>query len=144
MSEKRIFKLVHDQARAGVAQFARTAPDGWDVVFTPPKKSRDQEAKYHAMFADIAKQCDFMGQKWCADDWKRLLVDAFARAMQQAGTPLRYGGRIVPSLGGDGFVQLGIQTRKFLKSEASEFIEFLYAWGAEKCVQWSDSWDAAA
>lgn len=131
------YKLISDDVKRHACRQIAAAEYGMVVTISEPKKSRDQEAKYHAMFADIAKQCDFMGQRWSADDWKRLLVDAFARAMQQAGTPLRHAGRIVPSLDGDGFVQLGIQTRKFLKGEASEFIEYLHAWGAERGVKWS-------
>lgn len=89
------------------------------------------------MFSDIAKKCEFMGQKWTAEDWKRLLVDSFARVMVSHGTPLSQGGRIVPALDGNGFVQLGIQTRRFRKKEASEFIEYLFAFGAEQGVTWS-------
>lgn len=139
MSEKRTFFLVHDTARKNAAQCAMSAPDGWVVTVSPPSKSRDQEAKYHAMFADIARQCTFMGEKWSSEDWKRILVDAFSRVMASQGTPLRHAGRIVPALDGQGFVQLGIQTRKFLKKEASEFIEYLYAFGAEQGVRWTDA-----
>lgn len=138
------YKLVSDDVKRQACRQIVGAEWGMVVTIAPPIKSRDQEAKYHAMFADIAKQCTFMGQKWSSDDWKRLLVDAFARAMQQAGTPLRHGGRIVPSLDGGGFVQLGVQTRKFLKAEASEFIEYLHAWGAEQGVRWSAAqWEFA-
>lgn len=140
MSEAKKFRLVHATARQNAAHAVQSAPDGWVVTLSAPKKSRDQEAKYHAMFSDIAKHVQFMGQWISGDDWKRLLVDAFARDMQAAGTPLRQGGRVVPSLDGTGVVQLGIQTRKFLKKEASDFIEFLYAWGADEGVHWSDSW----
>jgi len=31
-------------------------------------------------------------------------------------------------------VQLGFQTRKFTKEQASEFVEWLYAWSAENGV----------
>lgn len=138
------FKLVSDDVKRHVCRQIVSAEWGCTVTIAEPTKSRDQEAKYHAMFADIARQCEFMGQKWSVDDWKRLLVDAFARVMQQAGTPLRHDGRIVPSLDGCGVVQLGVQTRKFLKAEASEFIEYLHAWGAERGVRWSASeWEFA-
>ena len=139
MSDKRIYRLVHDEARRRAGQDVASAPEGWTVIIAPPKKTRGQEAKYHAMFADIAKQCTFMGERWSSEDWKRLMVDAFARAMAQQGTPIRHGGRIVPALDGAGFVQLGIQTRKLLKAEASEFIEYLYAYGAENNVRWTDN-----
>jgi hypothetical protein len=43
-------------------------------------------------------------------------------------------GRIVPSLDGSGIVQLGLQSRKLTKEQASEFVEFLYAWSTQNGV----------
>ena len=40
-------------------------------------------------------------------------------------------GKIVPSLDGEGVVQLGLQSRKLTKAESAEFIEFIYAWAAQ-------------
>lgn len=134
---KQQWKLISQDTKAYVCRQIMASEFGKVVVLQDPPKSRDQEAKYHAMFADIARQCTFMGQKWSADDWKRLLVDSFARVMSEQGTPLAQQGRIVPALDGKGFVQLGIQTRRFRKAEASEFIEFLLAWGAEQGVRWT-------
>ena len=91
-------------------------------------KSRDQEEKYHAMIGEIAKQAIHMGAKWDAEDWKRLLVWQFCK---DSGLNE---GRILPSLDGTGIVQLGQQTRKFTKEQASEFVEWLHAWGAENGV----------
>jgi hypothetical protein len=88
----------------------------------PPSKSREQERKYHAILRDIAQQSQHMGAKWSADDWKRLLVQEFCR---QAGLE---SGQIVPSLAGDGIVQLGRQTRNFTKEQASDFVAFLICW----------------
>ena len=137
LSEKRIYRLVHDEARRRAANDCLHAEHGFIVTIDEPSKTREQEARYHAMFLDISKQCEFMNAKWTAEDWKRLLVDAFSRVMVSQGTPLSQGGRIVPALDGNGFVQLGIQTRKFRKKEASEFIEYLFAFGAEQGVKWS-------
>ena len=89
-------------------------------------KSRDQEAKYHAMLSEIAVQAQHMGAKWDAESWKRFLVYEFCK---QLGLPQ---GQIVPSLDGSGIVQLGLQTRDFSKERAAEFIEFLEAWAADK------------
>ena len=114
------------------------APEGHVVRISEPAKKRIQEEKYHAMIGDIAKQCMFMGQRWDSEDWKRFLVDAFARVMRDAGTPLHHDGRVVPSLDGQRVVQLGIQTRKFYVKEAAEFIEYLYAYGADNNVQWTE------
>ena len=91
-------------------------------------KSREQEEKYHAMIGEIAKQAIHMGAKWDAEDWKRLLVWQYLKDCGQNG------GKVVPSLDGTGIVQLGQQTRKFTKEQASEFVEWLHAWGAENGV----------
>jgi hypothetical protein len=92
------------------------------------EKSRDQEEKYHAMIGEIAKQAQHLGSKWDAESWKRLLVDQFCRENDIKT------GVIIPNLSGDGIVQLGFQTRKFTKEQASEFVEWLHAWGAEHGV----------
>ena len=91
-------------------------------------KSRVQEEKYHAMIGEIARQTQHLGSKWDAESWKRLLVDQFCR---DNGIKT---GAVIPNLSGDGIVQLGHQTRKFTKEQASEFVEWLHAWGAEHGV----------
>lgn len=135
---RRVFMLVHAEARRRAAACCMDSPDGYMVTVSEPAKKRIQEEKYHAMFGDIARQCEFIGKKWDAEDWKRLLVDAFALAMREAGTPLHHDGRVVPSLDGQRVVQLGIQTRDFYVREAAEFISFLYAWGDERGVEWTE------
>jgi hypothetical protein len=85
-------------------------------------RSNEQNEKYHAIIGDIAKQAQHMGAKWSAEDWKRLLVQEFCR---QSGLE---SGQIIPNLSGDGIVQLGRQTRKFTKEQASEFVAFLICW----------------
>lgn len=133
------FILAHDIARRGAAEFAlKQAPDGWTVVFSEPKKRRIQEERYHAMIGDIAKQTTYIGKRWDADDMKRILIDEFAEEMRLAGTPLHNDGRLIPSENGRRVIQLGIQSRDFYVTEASQFIEFLYAWGAARDVVWSE------
>lgn len=91
-------------------------------------KSREQEDKYHAMIGVIAQQAQHLGSKWDAESWKRLLVQEFCK---DSGLKTDV---VIPNLSGDGIVQLGFQTRKFTKEQASEFVEWLYAWGAENGV----------
>lgn len=138
---RRVFHLVNDAVRRNARQAIINAPEGYICDISPPTKKRIQEEKYHAMIGDIAKQVDLIGCRRSAEDAKRLLIDAFARVMREAGTPLRQEGRILPSLDGSGFVQLGIQSRKFTVKEASEFIEYLYAFGSERSVFWSERVD---
>ena len=91
-------------------------------------KSREQEEKYHAMINDIAKQAQHLGAKWSSEDWKRLLVDQYLREVGEVQT------KIIPNLDGTGIVQLGFQTRKFTKEQASEFVEWLYAWSGNNGI----------
>ena len=92
-------------------------------------KSREQEEKYHAIIGDIAKQAQHMGHKWDAESWKRLMVDKYLRETGFMNSP------IIPNLDGTGIIQLGFQTRKFSKEQASEFVEFLLAWCADNGIE---------
>ena len=138
MTYRRVMRLIDAGVRERAAQECWDAPDGAVVRFSEATKTRDQEERYHAMIGDIARQWQFMGRRWHQDDMKRLMVDAFAHAMRQAGTPLHHDGRVVPSIDGERVVQLGVQTSKFHKREASEFIEYLFAFGGEHGIQWSN------
>jgi hypothetical protein len=130
---KQTFFMVHDLARQNAAKAVQAAPHGYMVQISEPTKKREQEEKYHAMVGDIAKQCEHIGRKWDLDDMKRLLVDEFAEEMRLAGTPLHH-----DSLDGQRIVQLGIQTREFRVKEAAQFIEYLYAFGADRGVRWTE------
>ena len=94
----------------------------------PASKSREQEEKYHAIIGDIAKQAQHMGAKWDAETWKRLLVDKYCRE-------IGLNSQIMANLDSNGLIQLGQQTRKFTKEQASEFVEFLLAWCADNGIE---------
>ena len=100
------------------------------VEIKPLNRTLDQNAKFHAMIGDIAQQMAQAGSSWTVEDWKRLLIDQFA-----ADTDRRIGS-VVPSLDGQRVVQLGLQSKKFSVEEASEFIEWLDAWAAQKGIEW--------
>ncbi len=91
-------------------------------------KSREQEQKYHAIIGEVAQQAWHMGSKWDAETWKRLLVDKYCR---ETGI----NSQIMANLDSNGLVQLGVQTRKFTKEQASEFVEFLIAWCDENGIE---------
>jgi len=137
---KRTFVLqpLPHPSRANAARYCMEAPDGDVVVFSEPTKRRIQEEKYHAQIGDIAKQTTYAGKQWDADDMKRILIDEFAEEMRLAGSPLHHDGRLIPSENGRRVIQLGIQSRDFYVKEAAQFIEFLYAWGADRGVVWSE------
>lgn len=49
------FRLVHEQARKGAADYAMTAPDGWSVVFAPYEqlRSHEQNAAYWSFIHEM-------------------------------------------------------------------------------------------
>ena len=96
------------------------------------QRSNEQNEKFHAIIGDIAKQAQHMGAKWDSETWKRLLVDKYCRE-----TGLN--SQIMANLDNDGLVQLGFQTRKFTKEQASEFVEFLLAWCADNGIELNDT-----
>ena len=65
-------------------------------------RTLDQNAKFHAMIDDIAKQMKQAGSTWTQDDWKRLLIDQWAHETNKKL------GRVAPSLDGERVVQLGL------------------------------------
>lgn len=110
------------------------------------KKTRLQEEKYHAMLGDISRQCTHLNEYFLLDDWKRLQVDMFARECVQqkehmrklADYFMRNKVRLVPALDGSGLVALGNQTRDFPRYVAAGFIEYLYSFGSQNDVLWSE------
>ena len=92
------------------------------------KRSVEQNSMFHSMIGKISKQMAEAGSTWTSDDWKRLLIDQWAHDTN------RKIGKVCPSLDGERVVQLGLQSHKFTTTESSEFIEFLYAWAADKGI----------
>jgi hypothetical protein len=147
--DKKIYFIVDDGTRSNRAHIyhdgIKPAPAGYKVTIEEAAKSRDMECKYHAMCGDIAKVCTFMGRKWDLESWKRILIESFVQVMREEAIangkpdPFPEKGMSVPSLDGKRIVQLGVQSRGFSKSIGSEFISYLYAYGAEHDVVWSDT-----
>ena len=100
------------------------------VEIKQANRSSDQNRLIHSIIHQISSQARHHGSNWDTESWKRLLVDAYTRE-QWSGTS----GQVIPNLTGDGIVQLGLQTRKFTKQQASEFTEWLMAWCAQNGVE---------
>ena len=141
---KMTFILAHDMARANAARAVQAAPDGYMVQISEPTKKREQEEKYHAMIGDIAKQCDYHQKKLKKESWKRLLVEAMVFILREEAKgqgkpdPFPQEASILPSLDGMRIVQVEVLTRNFTVAQASAFIEYLFSFGAERSVVWSD------
>ena len=95
------------------------------------KRSLPQNAKLHALLGEIAKQKEWAGKRWDAEDWKRLLTAAWMRAEGKQA-------HIIPALDGQGFDVLYRHTSQLSKSECSELLEYVQAWAATNGVSCAD------
>lgn len=146
---KRVIYLRQEAQRTILLELVRSLPlsekEPLRAVIDAPKpnKTREQEEKYHAMIGDIARQYEHCGKKWDAEDMKRLLIDQFRRDTVKdvdIGPLWVSMGSVemAPALDGSGVVMLGAQSRKFPLKLAIVFIEWLYAFGSELQIKWSE------
>lgn len=127
--EKRTFYLT-GQGRQSAADFCRIAPEGMKVTFAPPGRNLDQNAKFHAMCTDFAKQVEFAGKKRSMEEWKLILISGHAVATKTET-------EVVSGLEGE-FLNLRESSAKMSKARMSNLIEYAHAIGAEKGVVFSD------
>jgi len=88
-------------------------------------RTLEQNALMWAMLRDISKQVKWFDNYYSPEDWKDLISSALR------------GQRTAPGIEG-GIVAFGERTSKMSKERLSELIEYLYYFGAEKEVKWSD------
>lgn len=105
-----------------------------ELILRERKSSRtaEQNARLHAMCADVAAQREWAGRKLDTEGWKRLFVDAWARETGASG------GQVVPSLDGASVVVLNRSTRAMSVGELSELMEWIAAWCADEGVRLND------
>lgn len=119
--------LANDHFKAKAVDWISQAPVGTRVEFKGPQRTLPQNDHMWAALTDIAQQLDWHGMKLKSDDWKVIFLDALSTEM-----------RIVPNLDGNGFVNLGRSSSNLSKSEMSNLIELIYAFGSKHNVNFSD------
>ena len=138
---KRTLILTGEVARKAACRYVLTEPEGSAVTFGPRDKKREQEEKYHAMIGQISSQAEHFGQKRDLETWKRLLIAAFVIVLRENAKaegkddPFPEVGALIPALNGKDFVQVGVPSSGFTIKQASQFIEYLYAFGEESGVR---------
>jgi hypothetical protein len=111
-------------AQKSLREWFKTHTDA-ALIISDPRRSTDQNAKLWPMLGDVAAQVEWHGQYLKDFEWK----DIFTAALK------RY--RAVPGIDG-GIVLLGMRTSRMTRSEFSELVESIYAFGAEHDVTWSE------
>lgn len=121
---KRQFVLAHHEARRRAVAAVAEAPEGYRVTVEPPKRNLEQNAALHARLSEIADRVEWCGKKWDVETWKRLLVGAWTRAINE---PVM----MLPALDGNGVEIVFRRTSTLSKRECSDLLEFVNAWAAE-------------
>jgi hypothetical protein len=114
-----------DRDRA--ARWAVQAPAGTRIEFKAPKRSLPQNDRMWAMLTDVATQKEHCGRKYTPDQWKILFMHACGREVQ-----------FIPALDNSTFIPFGQSSSDLSKSEMTDLIEFVFAWGAQNGVVFQD------
>ena len=120
--------IICDSAarREQAAAWALKAPAGTRIEFKESKRSIPQNDRMWAMLTDIASQLTHHGEKYDAEEWKLLFLDALNREC-----------RLAPSLEGGGVVNLK-RSSDLSKEEMTDLMEIIAAWGAKHGVKFGD------
>lgn len=123
------FTVIVGKVRTKLHEMVERVPEGWSIIFCPPKRTLEQNKKMHAMLTDIAKARP-EGRVYDTETWKCLVMD-------DCGFKPKWR----PSLDGQSMVNTGYRSSKLTKDKMSEMIERMYAFGAEHGIEWSDEKD---
>lgn len=124
--------ITSDEDRTRAVQIVRQAPAGSRVDVKAAKRSLPQNDRMWAMLTEVARQLPWHGVKLRPDDWKLIFLDALKREL-----------RTVPNLDGTGFVNLGRSSSDLSKTEMTDLIEVIFAFGAQHGVIFADDVVAA-
>lgn len=121
-----VLTLNTNADRARATAWIAKADAGVRVEFKKARRSNDANALMWVLLTEIATQLDWHGQRYSPEDWKDYACHALRRA------------RWMPSEDG-GMVPIGMRTSDLSKEEMGELIEFLYAFGAQHGVEFTDT-----
>lgn len=111
--------------RGRASTLVRKLKDGWRVSVSKPNRSRDQNDKLWAMLTDLS-HAKPEGRMHTPDDWKCLTMHACGHDVQfQVGLD----GKPFPT---------GFRSSQLKVGQMSDLIEWIYAYGAEHGVEWSE------
>lgn len=127
----RTFVLGNSHSRQLAAKSVYTAPAGYICKIAEPKRTGEQNDKMWAMLTDISVQKP-LGRRHTPDDWKAIAMNACGWECQ-----------FIEGLDGRPFPQ-GFRSSQLTKTQMSTLIEWLYAFGAENGVIWTEDRKAAA
>ncbi len=113
-------------SRERAAKWVAAAPVGTRLTFQTAKRSTSQNKTMWLLLTDLATQLPWHGVRLSAADYKLLMMSGLKREM-----------RIVPTIDGKGFCNLGTSSSDLSKSEMAELIELILCFGANHGVNFT-------
>ncbi|MDG6325809.1 recombination protein NinB [Glaesserella parasuis] len=137
MEHKRKYFLRTEKIKNNALQFVKALPIDEKkplvVDVKPITRNLEQNAKFHAMCGDIARQVQFNGEWLPLEAWKVLLISAHAEATKE-------GSRLVTGLEGE-LVNIRESTAEMSVKRKASLIEYTTAWGVSRGVHFNDRWN---
>ncbi|MCM4996121.1 recombination protein NinB, partial [Escherichia coli] len=81
--ERQRYHLINESVRANALNAVKSAPDKFIIDIRKPTRKLSQNAKFHAMVADISRQVQWCGRWLKPEQWKVLLISGHAVATKQ-------------------------------------------------------------
>lgn len=113
-------------SRGRVLEWIQNAAAGWKLIIRKARRSKEQSDKMWAMLTDI-KNTKIQGREnYSTEQWKAVM-------MRSCGHEIGY----LHDLNGEPF-PYGYRSSKLKVSEMSDLIEYMYSFGADYNVVWSE------
>ena len=126
MTDKAIFRLVHDEARRRAHEAVSRAPDGYITTVQEPTRTLEQNAAqwpYLQGFAEQKQLCLNGAMVWATNkDWKDVLTGVYSGETRMAA----FDGKVI---------MLPQRTSGMGKKVFSDWLEFLIAMAAQSDVE---------
>lgn len=123
--------LRGSDTRGVAARLIRALRFGWIMSIAKPNRTQEQNDKLWAMLTDLS-HAKPEGRKCTPDDWKCLVMNACGHDVQ-----------FMEGLDGKPF-PTGFRSSRLTIGQMSDLIEWIYAYGADNGVQWSEPKQKAA
>jgi hypothetical protein len=120
--KKQTYKLDSKESREHIINAVLNAPTGFLVIIQPDTRTLQQNALFHAVCGDVAKQAEFLNRRLNLHQWKVLFISGHAMA-----TGL--GADVVPGLEGE-FVNIRESSAQMGVKRMTSLIEYTHAYCA--------------
>ncbi|ELO3145964.1 recombination protein NinB [Escherichia coli] len=128
--ERQRYHLINESVRANALNAVKSAPDKFIIDIRKPTRKLSQNAKFHAMLADIARQVQWCGKWLKPEQWKVLLISGHAVATKQEAD-------VLPGLEGE-YVNIRESSAQMSVKRMASLIEYTTAWAIGQGVRFTD------